>query len=601
MPQLQEQELEVKVFFDTTNLRATIPNTFGSGSVMGHSQDCVWCLLGALGDICIMLPLFYDIFQHNKTKPQVIVSQNYAPMFEGVTYVDPIVYPHKYDRNDKQMTQKIADFVRQYSQTKPLVFLNPIECPDGRPPQTTNSFVNEFWKIAGRADEMNKFPLIFDNRDEKREKELVEKVCPDPDKPVILAALTGMTSPFPQKNDLLQLLKDAFPDAQIVNLEDVRAERPYDLLGLFDAARVLVSVDTMHLHLSRASAVPVVAIARDYHTNWNGTPWNKRFQFHCRYGQYDQRRYELLAAIQDIFDGTPRPQTKPVFNLSQQNGYNPSIITHGGDLLMSYRFHPSQHWMTKLRMAKLDKELNSAQDWPINMPQEFYGASIEDMRMFHMGDSLYGAYVVSKPDGIRANGRSFPTCVVGYGELKYVGDSWIIEKHIQPKYGKNDWTGYEKNWVPFMHGTKLCFIYSSSPENIVIEVEGDEVVNKYTSKSLPWAWGEIRGGTPPIDFKGYQLRFFHSSFHHTESRETWRYHIGCCVVNPDPPFEMMFISSSPILSGHEWRNPNAHHQKQNVAIPYGVVKEGEDTLLLSVGVNDSASCIVRLNERQLRL
>ena len=330
----------MRVFFDNTANLATIPNTLSSGFNGVVPNDCAWCLLGALGDICILLPLFYKLHQETGLKQQVVTSINYAQMFDGVSYVETLVYPEKYDRNDKRMVQKIVDFAKSKFHTKPLVFLNPIECPDGKPPQTTDSFVKEFWKIAGRADEWAMHPLIFDQRDEQREAALVEKTCPDVDKPVILCALTGLTSPFPHAADLLKSLQERFSDCQVVDLATVSAERPYDLLGLFDNARLLVSVDTMHLHLSRGSGIPVIALARDYPTNWNGSPWNKRFQFYCRYSQYPNRKEELLRAAADVFEGVPRVWTKPVVGLSQCNGYNLSIIQHEGKLLGSYRLSP---------------------------------------------------------------------------------------------------------------------------------------------------------------------------------------------------------------------------------------------------------------------
>ena len=147
----------------------------------------------------------------------------------------------------------------------------------------------------------------------------------------------------------------------------------------------------------------------------------------------------------------------------------------------------------------------------------------------------------------------------------------------------------------------LFCIYSNHPERIVLELEGDKVVREYRSKPLPWAWGEIRGGTTPILFKGVLIQFFHSCFHHTKERSGWQYHIGCCVCSPEPPFEMLAISSHPILSGHEWKNPKAHHQQSGVAIPYGCVNDGPEAILLSTGINDSCCAVSRLTERQLRL
>lgn len=264
---------------------------------------------------------------------------------------------------------------------------------------------------------------------------------------------------------------------------------------------------------------------------------------------------------------------------------------------MSYRHHPNPHWSTKLRIAELDKEFKvvDGQDYHVALPQEYMLMSQEDMRLFIYKDKLHGSFTLTQHQG-----KKSPTCVTGYGELKWSGNQWIVEKVFIPKYGRNDFSYYEKNWVPVPHGSRLYFIYQQHPQQVVIEVDGENVISELNAPVMPWAWGEIRGGTTPVDFKGVRLRFFHSCFHHTEERTSWRYHVGCCAVNPEPPFDMLAISSHPILSGHEWKNPSANHQKSGVAIAYGAVAEGE-SILLSVGINDACAAISRLTERQLRL
>ena len=72
-------------------------------------------------------------------------------------------------------------------------------------------------------------------------------------------------------------------------------------------------------------------------------------------------------------------------------------------------------------------------------------------------------------------------------------------------------------------------------------------------------------------------------------------------MQAEPPFAVEHISSHPVVSGHEWRNPLAKRCKANVMIPYGCVKQGEHALLLSVGINDCCCAIARLSEKQLRL
>jgi ADP-heptose:LPS heptosyltransferase len=50
------------------------------------------------------------------------------------------------------------------------------------------------------------------------------------------------------------------PEVEIVNLAAIKAERLYDLLGLYDHAVGLVTSDTATLHLAAASKVPYIAL-----------------------------------------------------------------------------------------------------------------------------------------------------------------------------------------------------------------------------------------------------------------------------------------------------------------------------------------------------
>lgn len=558
-------------------------------AVAGHAG---YVVLGASGDVCIMLPLFHDIFLKTKQKPVVIVSKTYAGVFDGVSYVDAVVYDQPYDRNDKQSCRKIADFARQKVQDRPLVFLNPVETMNGIVPQETDSFVKEFWRIAGRPHEWGMLPLVFDLRDPEREKKLIESLNFN-DKPLILAALTGLTSPFPQKGELMTLLQTRFTDFQIIDLFNVKAERIYDLLGLFDRAKLLITVDTAHLHLSRASDVPVIAIARDYPAKWNGSPWHKRFRFYCRYGEYDARREELLQTVKNVTEDVPRVFTKPVDKLSQ-GGYNGSIIRFNGKILMSYRHHWNKSHQTRLAMATLDENSNVVDNRDIQFPQELMKYGLEDGRLFIYRGELWISYTASV----------FPTmpakCVMQYAKLIFSDGNWIVGKHFQPKYPGNDFSTLQKNWTPFVNFDELYFIYGVAGDNqIVLQVDGDEVLpTQYSSPRPQWAYGDIRGGVVLPYKDGKLIRFFHSRTHNGQKYEWWRYHVGAAIMEGIPPFKTLAVSKNPILSGHEYKAWDCFHAKHNVIIVYGAIAKG-DGWLISCGLNDCVVTLSEVSERQL--
>ena len=111
-------------------------------------------------------------------------------------------------------------------------------------------------------------------------------------------ATKAKAPPFPMVDDLYLLLKDSFPKHEIVKLSEIHCEKIFDLCGLYDKASALVSIECVNLHLSKASGVPVVALVTDKPEFWRGTAYQKRFLVHCRYGDYQFRRPEIVKAVQ---------------------------------------------------------------------------------------------------------------------------------------------------------------------------------------------------------------------------------------------------------------------------------------------------------------
>lgn len=557
--------------------------------------NSVLVCLGCYGDLCVILPVAMDFWNKTGKKMPIVVSKTYADLLDGVSYVEPVIWGEDFKRGGegKANIPGVA-FAHGKFPNHNLIFINPVWHPAGQAPiRITDSFVKEAWRILGRENDWASLELNFDKRDGDREKQLVERVSRGGN-PMILAALNGKSSPFFDRDYLFADLCDRFPDCHVVDMQNVKAERPYDLLGLYNEARLLITVDTMHQHLSRASYVPVIALSRDLPAYWNGSPWHKRFAFHCRYSQYPQRQEELFAAARDVIDGAQRIRTPYIHGL-HSNGYNPSILrTEEGGLLCSYRYHPERSWQTRLAIAEIDESnMLAKQLLEVELPREWRDKSLEDMRLFRHQGKLYGSLTASKFPARP------PVCVMLYGEIEQEGGRMVMSNPIQVEYGHNDWTGLEKNFVFWDYEGRLMCIYQCHGEQIVLEVEGDKVVSEYRSEAPTWKYGDIRGGTSPLPYNGKWMRFFHSRAHYSDSRQ-FRYHTGALLMEPTPPFKILKVSKTPILSGHEWRNDAAHHHKLNVAIPYGALPDG-DGFLVSVGINDSAACLCKIEGRQLKL
>jgi predicted GH43/DUF377 family glycosyl hydrolase len=411
------------------------------------------------------------------------------------------------------------------------------------------------------------------------------------DKPMVLVAPKGKSAPFEHAECLVEYLKDELPDCNVVDLSKIQAERVYDLLGLFDYAAILVSIDTMHLHLSRASKVPVAALVRD-DVPWKGSPWRPSHVFHCRYSEFMVRAKELSEVCKRVVAGERLPDLRRIDGLTAHN-YNPSVIKRADSLLVAYRWHPNpKDCRTKLALAEVDQKNGKIiTNQPITLPEYYRHMSFEDPRLFTFNGHLHISYTVSRIPAKPAY------CIVQYGRLVYEDGSLMIRDEQQPAFGRNDWTGQEKNFVFFEHEKDLFFLYQNSPVQTVVHALSGA---RFESEFPDWAWGDPHGGTTPLRYEdGLWIRFFHSRTMTGPKPWPWRYYMGAAIMEDRPPFKTVAISRHPILVGNEgYAKP--YPFKPKVVFSGGAIALG-GKYVVSVGVNDSESCLVSLDRNQLNL
>lgn len=379
------------------------------------------------GDILNVLPILYQRFSETGKKQVLYVSRDFAGLLRGCSYVEPFIWEG--DWVDLNGALRVAQ-----SRFKRVVSLSTYGKTLSLTKQTP-SFALEQWRLGEVLDKFDGWPLVFDNRNEEREEALRRKYCED-GLPYILLGDHSQSSPFPQMDDLVQLLKNTFGSThKILRLSEVHAEEIYDLLGLYDRATALVSIETMHLHLSQASGVPVIALVTDKPEIWHGTPWHKNFLLHCRYADYENRKLEILSAVSDAAN----QREMPYIEVTGTGGYNMTIIEWNEKRIAVYRWHPKPDlWRTELAGWTGEKTVR------IIPPKGFEQHSIEDGRLFVHNGKLHLSYTLAQ-----MGSKELPYCVVQYGELDTSSDTWRIVNYFQPKYGKNDFTGMEKNFVFF--------------------------------------------------------------------------------------------------------------------------------------------------------
>ena len=245
---------------------ATLPESRKSAATtratVVATHPSVFVMLGRYGDIINVLPMMKAEADAGR-RPSLVVSKDFADILDGVSYVDRIVWDGPYDR--------LPEALRWLRASKGIIA--PIIAQYHRHPtdkaRLTDSYQIEGWRLAGRLDQFNSNAgVLFDRRDLMRETALRASAGTNIKQPVVLVAPESVSSPL-TNIDLVALAREAVGDsAYVVDLRTVRAQRIYDMIDMFDRARLLVTVDTAHLHLARASRVPVIAILND---GWRGS------------------------------------------------------------------------------------------------------------------------------------------------------------------------------------------------------------------------------------------------------------------------------------------------------------------------------------------
>lgn len=534
-----------------------------------------WVILGKIGDILSTLPAI--ACSANGSKPVIVTSNKYCEVLKGIPELNVCVW----DGDWQDLAGAIKFAKSKYRKVNvPATYGNsfPIQ-------HRTPSFQLDQYLRMGVMDKWDS--LSFNLPRPANAEELVKKHLTG--KRHILVADQSQSSPFTQREELWKLINYEFGTTHtIIRLSEIQLEQFRDFLALYDASEVLITVETAHLHLSAYSKVPTVALVTDQPQRWHGSAWSKRFLCYCRYSDYELRKDELIQSIRSVLKGNKPIEVKPV-PTEKPHGYNPGIINYGGKQLMTYRHHPDPNrWLTELVIVDAGKT------YTIQAPEVLKGNSLEDCRLFTFQGKLHASYVVSQP----IYSTSFTPCSVGYGELIFENDQWRIVKHLQPKIGKNDFSAQEKNWV-FFEKDGLWVIYSCHPEHVVIKLSGEVPLQEYRNKMPDWKWGQIRGGTSPLPYKGDWIRFFHSQSN-AQNRGDSTYHVGAMVMESLPPFNIKAISRVPILTGtdqyyHGWR-----HWKARVVIAYGAV-ENNGGWDVSLGWNDSACAMAHITPDQLNL
>lgn len=266
----------------------------------------IFVQLGRLGDILNVLPIAYHECMATGTRPMFMVSRDFASVLDGVSYVEPVIFDGPFEQ--------ILKGAYEARKLTPNVIICQIYGLGLIAPQKCTSFARESWAQAGAPAPWGSLPLIIDRRDQAREEALIERVVDVHDtRPLVLLSLLGTSSPFPFGKRLFQYLNEHFGKSyQLVDISMVRAEKFYDLLGLFERAHLLITIDTGHQHLAAAVPdLPVVSLVTRDPSHWHGSPWRRQHLARIYYDEFPGM--ETKGGIVDwheIFRGRMREEPR---------------------------------------------------------------------------------------------------------------------------------------------------------------------------------------------------------------------------------------------------------------------------------------------------
>lgn len=253
-----------------------------------------WVTIGRYGDCLNTLGLVYHDYQQGN-KPTFVIGEQWASLLDGVSYCDRLVWHGSYAK-----PLEAAAWVKSLNKFDTV---HVPQCYGQSFKQECSNFCEEAWRLVGKQDLWGNIPLVLDRRDRQRE----AKLLPATTKPIVLVNTDGVSSKFPFRDELNSAINGLSSTHHVVDLSAVRAERFYDLLGLYEAADYLVSVDTGTLHLAEATPnLGVIALVTNTPTPWHGTPYRSNHVLRMIYPEFPKRKGEIIEVIRSGAKAKPR-------------------------------------------------------------------------------------------------------------------------------------------------------------------------------------------------------------------------------------------------------------------------------------------------------
>lgn len=209
--------------------------------------------VGKFGDILSLLPAYWKLAEWNGPGT-VLTGRRWGCIFDRVSYVKTVQVPH-------DSLERVRENYRWGRERFGVVTV----CQGGM----DNAYSGPTWEHglcihAGVPHLRRCGPVVLDRRVPAKEEEYL-RTLPVEGEGAVIYNLTAETSPFRDWGIAEALEKTG----RAIDLNRYRADNFVDMIGLYERAALLVTVDTGTLHLARA--VPSLPVAHFYPPTYGRT------------------------------------------------------------------------------------------------------------------------------------------------------------------------------------------------------------------------------------------------------------------------------------------------------------------------------------------
>lgn len=238
----------------------------------------------------------------------------------------------------------------------------------------------------------------------------------------------------------------------------------------------------------------------------------------------------------------------------------------------------------------LNERMEAISMQEIVLPATFNGENFEDPRIINFG-SHWGLSCCS----------FVPRMSPAHQCMFLLNENFKCVHRFDPIFGNNfaqavTNEGHEKNWIWFKHNGNPHLIYQANPHRVVRMDGGLNKQEEFLSNDFKsnWEYGEVRGGSNPVLVDGLFWTFFHSSLPWQNGKR--RYFMGAYAFEPQSPFRIVRMTSTPILGGTD--KQDWYPGLPAVVFPCGCYFE-DGKFVISYGINDIACGYMKIGLQEI--